>query len=327
MTSEAADAVLRVLLDRGLVSRAAAVDGDVLCVSDAARGWVRLIEKPRAQFFVRAGDAAAREGKLFARMGAQRFLPAVRIAEPELFVAEGLADTLNGIELHRVTRRVADWLPAAIGRALAAVHASAAGEGIVARELPAVLRGGDPGLAAPAVAQAVARVASQWQGDALLHGDAALERIFSAPDGAREIQLVDWSDARHGDPAWDLGAVIESYYAWALDPKIVSDVEGPVCPLSAFALAAALVALRDSYSAAARLSAAESRARLVRAFAYAGVRLIARVNRALRKPEPVTPQLTQMMQASIALMTAPATAADSFFAPPRPAWQQPWGAW
>jgi hypothetical protein len=322
---DSADSLLRLLLDRGLVSRSGAVDGDVVTVSDPARGWFRLIEKQRAQFFAASG----RNETVHARLGAAEFLPDVRIREDGLFVIETFADGLDAVEFHRVSRRIAEWLPPLIGRVLASLHTTPiAHDGAISRELPAPMRGHDPALAAPAVAQAIARVASQWTGDALLHGDLGFDRIIVAPEPQQRIHLVGWDAASLGDPAWDCGAIVESYYAWGLDPTIIKDVEGPVCPLPPYALLPLIGSFWNSYATASRLTPIESRSRLVRAFGYAGVRLIDRVNRTLRKAEPVTPQLTQMIQAAIALMTAPAAAVDSFFAAPQPPpWAPAWRTW
>ena len=180
----------------------------------------------------------------------------------------------------------------------------------------------------PAVAHAMQRVASGWTGSALVHGDASFERILVAPEPQRRVHLVDWDEARIGDPAWDVGAVVESYYAWSLDPRIVKDVEGPVCPLPPHVMQLAIASFWSTYAATARLAPHEAQARLVRAFGYAGVRMLARIERMMRKPDDHGPQLTQLMQAAIALMTAPGAAVNAFFAPPRAAWpQQPGGAW
>jgi aminoglycoside phosphotransferase (APT) family kinase protein len=240
-------------------------------------------------------------------------------------VVEPLADAADVVEYHRVARQFAAGLPAVIGRTLAALQSMTV-DAALPETLPDLLQGSDPAFAAPALAPALARVAAQWSGRTLLHGDLGFHNILVAP-GAERVQLIGFEHARRGDPAWDAGAVLESYYSWSLDAKIVSDVEGPVCPLPALALVAAIGSFWTSYAAAASLDASESRARLVRAFAYAGVRLIARVDRTLRGGEPVTAELTQMMQAALVLMTSPAATADAFLAPPRAAWPNQWVGW
>ena len=331
MNIEPADALLRVLLDCELLDRARAVDGEVIFVSERERGWFRVLEKDRVQYFIRSGGPAfARELALHERAAAALpFLPAVRIAEreAELLVLESFARGLDVVEFHRVNRRLAEWLPAAIGQALAILHSFPFADEAFPRTLPDALLPGDPAQTAPAVAHAVARAAAQWKGHALIHGDAGFDRIIVAPENERRIHLVAWDEARFGDPAWDIGAVVESYYAWSLDPRMIKDLEEPVCPLSPLQMQQALLSFWSSYIAAAGLQPADASARLVRAFGYAGVRMIGRVSRTIQKGDPVTPAVTQMMQAALALMTSPAAAVNAFFVPPPPVSMQQWGAW
>ena len=327
MKLEPADALLRALLDRELLSRARAVDGDVIFVSAPARGWFRVLEKERVQYFIRSGgDALARELALHEH--ALPFLPAVRVAdrEQQLLVLESFAKGLDVVEFHRVQRRVAEWLPAVIGHALGTLHSFPLADDAFPRTLPNALLPGN-GQVAPAVAHAIARAGAQWTGRALIHGDAGFDRIIVAPEPERRIHLVGWDDARLGDPAWDAGAVIESYYAWSLDPRMVKELEEPVCPLSPLQMQQALLSFWSSYLGAAKVQPAEGSGRLVRAFGYAGVRMMERVSRTLAKGDPVTPAITQMMQASLTLMTSPSTAVNAFFAPPPPASRQQWGTW
>jgi hypothetical protein len=328
VNAEIADALLRELLRHGLLSAAGAVDGNVLAVPERERRWFRFFEKNRRQLFVRAGGPAyAREGALYEK--GFDFLPPLRIddRDNELLVIETFNGAYDIVEFHRTSRRVAEWLPALIGRALATLHAAAIDSDAFPRDLPPLLQ--STANAAPAVAQAIARVAASWTGTALLHGDFDFDRILIAPN-ERRIHLVAFDEARIGDPAWDAAGVIEAYYAWALEPRLVSDVEGPVCPLPTSAMTAAIASFWTTYTAALALPAAEARVRLIRAFAYAGVRMLAHVERMQRKPEPTGPWtgITQMMQAALSLMTSPAAAVDVFFVPPRPAWpQQSWGQW
>ena len=321
-----ADAVLRDLLERGLVSAKGAVDGDALIVSAAQRGWFRVFEKERVQLFVRSRGAGYARERALLDAGV---LPPLKVHDDtrELLVFETFPGGYDVVEFHRMHRRVAEWLPALIGNMLAAVHVTPVAREAFPRDVPAQLRP-QPGTM-PAVAQAMSRVAAAWTGDALLHGDAGFDRIIVAPEPQRRIHLVDWDEARIGDPAWDVGAVLEWYYAWSLEPRIVKDVEGPVCPLPPQVMQAAIASFWSTYVTTARLAAPDARTRLERAFGYAGARMLARIERMMRKPDDVGPQLTQLMQAAIALMTSPPAAVNAFFAPPPPAWppRQSWGAW
>ncbi|HEX2060342.1 MAG TPA: phosphotransferase [Thermoanaerobaculia bacterium] len=207
MQISTADSLLRDLLERELVSRTKAVDGDVLTVSAPERHWFRVLEKDGKQFFARGGGAGLeRERALYGAAGALDVLPPLRVAEDDLLVFETFGEGYDIIEFHRSGRRVAEWLPALIGRALALLHGLHVA---LPREQPARLRPA-PGTA-PAVAQAIARVAAGWTGETPIHGNAGFESIIVAPEPARRIHLIGFDDACLGDPAWDLVYIYEDY--------------------------------------------------------------------------------------------------------------------
>jgi hypothetical protein len=332
-----ADELLVHLLDKEIVSRASAVDGNILVIADRDKTYFRVLDKNGVQFFARSGgERFARELALYERVRDDERLAPLRPLLPEvveidrdreLLVVRTFGNANDVIEHHRTAVRPAEWLPSLIGSWLAVLHRSTAGiaDASLPSELPEALRaaGGSVGQA-PAIAGAIRRVADGWRSRTMIHGEPSFERIFIASDADRRIHLAAWDEARIGDEAWDVATVIESYYAWSLDPEIVKTFEGPVCRLTGGDLRAFVIAFWNSYVAGAAPN--DARALLLRAFEYCGARLLSRVDRMLIKPETAM-ATTPMIQAAMAMLTSPAAVADLFMTalPPVPpqAWATP----
>ena len=333
-----ADEILKHLLDREIVSRASAVDGNILVITDSEKAYFRVLDKNGEQFFVRSGgERFAREAGLYERVRDDERLAPLRPLIPEvvevdrereLLVVRTFGKANDVIEHHRMATRPAEWLPPLIGGWLAMLHRSTAGiaDASLPRELPQPLlaAGGSVGQA-PAVAGAIRRIADGWRSSTIIHGEPSFERIFVASEGERRIHLAAWDEVRLGDEAWDVATVIESYYAWSLDPDIVKTFEGPICPLTSGDLRALVLAFWTSYVAVAGLPPPDAHSLLLRAFEYAGARLLSRIDRMLIKPETAM-AATPMIQAAMAMLTTPAVVADVFLTPPPPVLPQAWAA-
>jgi aminoglycoside phosphotransferase (APT) family kinase protein len=200
-----------------------------------------------------------------------------------------------------------------------------AAEGALPRAVPKALTGGGTlARTAPALGQAIARVAAGLRTGTIVHGNLDFEHVFVAPEPDRRIQLVGWDGAGAGDPAWDVGAVIESYYAWALDPAIVSGIEGPVFTLDGAGLRGLLDSFWAAYASAAGLAGEVGRGLLLRAVGFAGARLVARIDAMLNAPDRAA-AATAGVQAAAAMLTNPAVVAD-LIVPRAPALPQRWAA-
>jgi thiamine kinase-like enzyme len=65
------------------------------------------------------------------------------------------------------------------------------------------------------------RIASSWRFDSFIHGDIKFENCVISPtnsalepnlkEGALLIKLVDWELADFGEPAWDVGCLLQAY--------------------------------------------------------------------------------------------------------------------
>ena len=322
------DVLLRQLLRRELLSRSSAIDGEIVIVT-ADEAHYRVIDRRGGQLFAVCGaEAVARERLVYELEAMRALLPEIVLAEEELLLVRTFDNGLDAVEHQRTIKRAAEWLPPLAGRALAQWHRAAAplaADPRLSRGLPPPFRPA-PGIVTAQVAQAIARAAAEWRNDAVVHGDFGFEAIYIASESDRRIQLAEWREVRAGDAAWDVAGMIESYYAWSLDPNTIKAVEGPVTTLGGVELRGLVTAFIHQYTAAAALPPGEARALLVRAFGYAGVRLLARVERVMNKPESM-PSLTRMMQAAMAMLATPAVVADAFVnPPPMPQWPQAWMA-
>jgi hypothetical protein len=320
------DLLLRELLLRELLSRASAIDGEIVIVT-ADSAHYRIVDRRGGQLFAVCGaETVARERLVYECEAMRALLPEVVVAEEELLLVRTFDKGLDAVEHQRTIKRAAEWLPPLAGRALAQWHRAAAprvADPRLRRDLPPPFRP-SPQTMAPQVAQLIARAALQWQPSTIVHGDFAFEAIYIASESDRRIHLAPWDEVRAGDPAWDVAGIVEAYYAWSLDPNTVKAVDGPVTVLGGAELRGLITAFWIAYATAAALPPADGRALLLRAFAYAGVRMLARLGRLMSKAES-TSALTQMMQAAMAMLTAPGAAADAFLSPPMPPqWPQAW---
>jgi hypothetical protein len=322
------------LLDAELLSRSSVVSGKLVVVCDPAETVFRFIDKGSAHLLVRSGggERFAREAAVIESVGGDERLAAIRPLLPEialldreneLLVLRAFKDGSDVVEHHRLLAQPAEWIPPLIGAWLAAVHrasASVMNDIALPRELPALLRM-DAG--ASPIADALRRIADGWQRNTIIHGDLVFENIFLAADGEHGVQFAGWEQAMIGDEAWDLAAVIESYYAWSLDPSKVATVDGPVCSLTAADLRILVTSFLNAYTAVAGLSQTAAQTLFLRAIGYTGARLIALAGRLQSKPESV-PALPAMMRAAVAMITAPDVVARLFTMPPPSAPQQMW---
>jgi hypothetical protein len=311
------------LLDAELLSRSSVVSGKLVVVCDPAETVFRFIDKGSAHLIVRAGgERFAREVTVLDTFGGDDRLAAIRPLLPEvalldredeLLVLRAFKDGTDVVEHHRLLVRPAEWIPPLIGAWLAAMHrASSAVVNDIAlpREVPPLLRM-DAGTSP--VADALRRIADGWQSNTVIHGNPVFENIFLAAE-ENSIQFAGWDEAMIGDEAWDLAAVIESYYAWSLDPSMVATVDGPVCSLTAADLRMLVTSFLDAYTAVAGLTPAATQTLFLRVIGYTGARLIALAGRLQAKPESV-PALPSMMRAAVAMITAPDVVVRLFTTP------------
>jgi hypothetical protein len=232
-------------------------------IAGAAEG--RLTDLGRSHLVHRV-DAAG--GSVVVKRAGEAARAAGRTLDAELFVyrlgtwRRGVADVLPRALLIDERRGVlvleaapaedvasmalaAGWRPdpdmaAALGRALAGVHAGARGvpvphevsSGVL--DLPhagSAVLGLDraKGLAEtvgrdPVLAGALERAARSWTPSCLVHGDVKWDNCLIQRDATPPtVRLVDWELAGWGDPAWDLAAALAQGSALALGEPSAAD--------------------------------------------------------------------------------------------------------
>ncbi len=260
------------LLERRLVSRRSIVAGRLRIEDASSRNRnFRVSGAPGESYLIKQGIAAdsgwtlANEVALYARLaGRVAWVPRLHAFDEErgLLVIEWIE---GGVDLDR-RGRISRALAAALGRALAELHAIAPDAEELRRDAPWVLSLQRPPLEAlrylsaagaelvkvlqadAAVVRALDELRDGWRTEALVHRD--VKRANCVAHGAR-IALVDWEMAGWGDPACDAGSVLAE---WAGRP--------------------AAGAFWSAYVRARRLDEPAAAALLERCVRFAGVRVV-----------------------------------------------------
>jgi aminoglycoside phosphotransferase (APT) family kinase protein len=288
------DEVAAYLLRRRLVSRRSIVAGCVRIsdVSSRNRNY-RVSGGPGESYLLKQGIVAdsarslRNEAALYRRLsrGVAACVPALHgyDAPRGLLILEWIA---GGEDLDALQRRrgaCSPALAAALGRALATIHAIAPDREELRQDPPWVLSLHRPPLEAlrylsaasaqlvrllqedERIGAALDRLRDGWRIEALVHRDVKWANCIAhpPPGGARRtrIRLVDWEMAGWGDPAFDIGSALSDYAAFALGARPGATGRAPATFWSAYARARGLGA-----PVAARL--------LVRSVRFAGARLV-----------------------------------------------------
>lgn len=236
----------RYLLERGLVSPREIVDGGLRIV-DASRSHVVSLVRigERGGFVVKqpglgdlgTGPRIDRESLVYGLAGSRSGLHRA-MAEHHgdqhgrQLVVLGLLDPAETLLAHQYRLgELATAVAASLGTAVAGWHGDrpAAAEGLPGA-LPWVLGLFEPGLGQfawhdPSMGPALAtmpdaagfrirleRAARSWQRQCLIHGDLRSDNCLVVEGGPR-IKVIDWELADHGDPAWDVGGVLQEYFS------------------------------------------------------------------------------------------------------------------
>jgi len=289
------------LLKRRLLSRRCIVAGS-LRIADASsrnRNFRVVGGVPGESLLVRqgivadAGHTLANEAALYRRLS--RGGGGLAACVPRLHGWDAAAGILllewieDGIDLERhVAARggCATGLAAALGRALAAVHAVARDAEELREDPPWVLALHRPPLEALRYLSAASvqlvrwlqadaascatfdALREGWCADALVHRDVKWANCIAHPASGgtrprRAVKLVDWEMAGWGDPAFDVGSAFSDFAAFELDRRAPAAAAGP-----------GSAALWRAYVSAAGLGAPAAGERLERSVRFAGARLV-----------------------------------------------------
>ena len=177
----------------------------------------------------------------------------------------------------------------------------------------------------PGFKQALARLRESWGPQHLTHGDMKWDNcLVDLPDETSvaaapgwpdttppTVRLLDWETAAWGDPAWDVGSLIQDYVSQSV---LSSSLPAQAAP-DAVGVAAeeAMVAIRPAV-AAFWLAYAGVHANpdlLLRSIGYAGARILQTCIEVLSISGVVTPNIAALLQLSHHILERPDAAAIS----------------
>jgi len=149
----------------------------------------------------------------------------------------------------------------------------------------------------PAFGSGLESLASEWRARALIHGDWKLSNCLVSAARDR-LSMVDWEFASWGDPLWDAGTVLQSYWSfWARSPE-----EHPIEEIRP-----ALSAFLETYAHETGVAVSDI---LVPAIRFAGARMVQTAYEALIRADEITADAVRLAQASLNILTRPAWAAE-----------------
>jgi aminoglycoside phosphotransferase (APT) family kinase protein len=160
----------------------------------------------------------------------------------------------------------------------------------------------------PALLSTLLTLRAHWVFDSLVHGDMKWDNLLIVEeDGCEpELRVVDWELADFGDAAWDAGAVLAAYIAFAMLP-LSQGASATELPARFTDMRPALRSFWVRYAADRRLPA--SRAYLERCLVFAAARLALTVFEYLYALLQMNPALVAMLQAGESIAANPSRAA------------------
>jgi thiamine kinase-like enzyme len=178
----------------------------------------------------------------------------------------------------------------------------------------------------PSLPAAVAQLAQDYQACCLVHNDLKLNNLLihhspTPPVTDSKIRFIDWESSRWGDPAVDLGNLINSYLQLWLENLVVSSelsinesLQLAIVPLSS--LQPVLFALFDSYRQTFPAIFADRPDFLARVLQYAGLALIRRIEVIIDDDRIFDNRGIAMLQVAKQLLCSPTNFTTTIFGQP-----------
>jgi thiamine kinase-like enzyme len=178
----------------------------------------------------------------------------------------------------------------------------------------------------PSLAAAVEQLAQDHQACCLVHNDLKLNNLLihhspTPPATASRIRFLDWESARWGDPAVDLGNLINSYLQLWLENLVVSSelsinesLQLAIVPLTS--LQPILFSLFDSYRQNFPTIFADQPDFLAKVLQYAGLGLIRRIEVIIDDNHIFDNRSIAMLQVAKQLLCSPTTFTTTIFGQP-----------
>ncbi len=159
---------------------------------------------------------------------------------------------------------------------------------------------------------------SEWRLDSLIHGDMKWDNVLVYPAGdGLDFRIADWEMADHGDAAWDVGAVLQSFFStWILSMPIASGLAPHAYigmatqPLEA--MRPVLAAFWDAYARTRGFDEAKGRQELTRCMRFAAARLTWSAIEQRLYVSQLDPAATALLQVSLNILKDPPRAVQDF---------------
>jgi hypothetical protein len=353
-----ADSIVPYLLQRGVLAARHLVRNDwfvarsdlkrpVLRVSTlAGSGWIVKQASPIDRTHVRLLDREAGLYQLAHKEPWARplraLLPRVRAYDPgvHVLIVEQLPYDTGWDYLRRISAR-AEVIGRLLGRALAAAHLRIPLERpptlLFTGRLPWVLQlnRADPRQVEESstrgvlemirdessIAEALVRLEHDWRPETLIHGDAKLDNVMIRAHRRPRVWLIDWAFAGLGDPAWDVGSMVQSsLLLWLYAIPFKRDVPfDEAATQSAFPLALVrsfTTTFVSSYLVARSLRGRAAGSFVRRAFRFAGAALVQSALADARTHDQLTPRQLAMLQMSSRILENPDEASRELWRDP-----------
>ena len=175
----------------------------------------------------------------------------------------------------------------------------------------------------PTFAESLEAIRTAWTRNRLIHGDLKWDNcVITWPDGsdgAPRVVFADWELADLGDPAWDVGAMLQTWLVpWIQSipvapgaaPRQLTESAGVPLP----SMQPALRAFWTTYAERRALAADEREDFAERAVRSAGARMIQTAYESLATLQQLTPQMILLLQVSLNVLTRPQQARRELFA-------------
>lgn len=169
----------------------------------------------------------------------------------------------------------------------------------------------------PRVRRAFDSLLGGWRTDALIHGDLKWDNlVLTGPEESPEARIVDWELADLGDPAWDLGALLQTFVAYPLlSMPVAPGAQGTAEPPPEVwaTVRPAATALWNGYLEGRGVAPQAAGELLGRALRLSGGRAVLSAYEHLHQAPALTPQSVSLTVTGLDLIERPAEWAQRLF--------------
>ncbi len=336
------------LLERGLLTREAVIDGGVMVIPAARRNNnFSVVADAGPSYFVKsmlpgaaqAQETLRQEATLYGIARATEALAPLREVLPEyhlydpqrsLIILGYLRGSRTLSELHAQSGGAPEWAAELTGRALGAVHRAGASAlpgldpASFKRQTPWALSlhqitptFGQPGsqlqtllLSYPEFGEALDTMRNGWRVNSVIHGDMKFDNCLAVEaGGTRTLKIIDWELADLGDELWDVAGIVQNYLFWsAVSAQATADGAWSV-GMPFETLLPAMRTFWNAWVAARELPDAEAGVSLERCASYAAARLLQSTMEMLMVSPAMSQQVALLLQTSLNVLRSPGATA------------------